>query len=486
MIGRITLAIVLAVLPALACAELVGVDCGPEGKSPQNWNSISSNGNYLKLINDEGQPTVVGLYVRNAGTPYAVTPNPASLPEYKSSLSALDGNLYQFGGTFEAQINGLVPLQPYKVYVFGLRGGAGTRQSISMAGGKGVVVSQSAPDGVLTVNDQPGDSRRPLASYAKSVVASRDGTIDLAITGGPRANQTFVVAGLAIEGDFPGSATTMAGQSGPPAQQTMAAQGSEQVTKRARMAEPVTSTPTGPDVIGVYLDMPMDEALAVIAAEYPEIPMKPFQWSIGQVQNSRILGGEKYVAGYQGTYNASGRTEAITLMSYMPPNDGRVAGITRYTFVGEMLLSDFLASIEEKYGKPLADVPADTILRKPYQVLSWSLTRDGKPQQDPLTIVSCVYQATSGNPWEHAAQVNLWDTKVAMNGQFDKCGFTFAILPTNLSNNMPPTIRGFGVTMYDFNKIRKAARETWEETDRIATQLEQEKAEKLAGKKPRL
>ena len=42
------------------------------------------------------------------------------------------------------------------------------------------------------------------------------------------------------------------------------------------------------------------------------------------------------------------------------------------------------------------------------------------------------------------------------------------------------------MVMHDFNEIRKSARAAWEETNRIAIQLDEDKKRELAGKKPRL
>ena len=40
------------------------------------------------------------------------------------------------------------------------------------------------------------------------------------------------------------------------------------------------------------------------------------------------------------------------------------------------------------------------------------------------------------------------------------------------------------MVLYDMNEIRKTAGQTWEDTNRMATQLEQEKEKTLSGKKP--
>ena len=267
---RLFFLVTLITVSPLVDADLVGIDFGPAGKSPQNWTSISANGNYLNLINDEGQPTVVGVYIRNAGTTFSVAPSQTSLPNYKGDLSGLDGNQYQFGGTFQAQITGLKALKPYNIYMFGLRSGAATQQSMALSGGKGVIVSQSAPDGVLAINDQPGSNQKPLSNYAKKVVASRSGTIEISITGGPRSNQTFAVAGLAIEGDFPGSS-----QAGPDSARVASAkQAKSSIESGVGNPKSVArSQPKGPDVIGVTLDMTLEDAFSTINEAYPEIPL---------------------------------------------------------------------------------------------------------------------------------------------------------------------------------------------------------------------
>lgn len=473
----------LCAVAAQAQADLVGIDFGPPGSTPENWTSVGSPGSYWNLVNDDGQPTRVGLNVSRAGTSFSVSPLPSSVPAYKGNLSAIDGNQYQFGGTFEAEISGLKPFEPYDIYIFGLRGGAALTQGVALSGGRGVSLTQKAPDGMLAINDQIGSDQRPLSSYARTLTSSPNGTISLNLTGGSRANQTFAIAGLAIEGEFPGSsasatASAASPQSGTTSPPAASAPGPSAAAPVAR------STPVGPDVLGVYLGMPFEEAFAVISETYPEMPLNRFQWWLNQVQKSRISGGPKYDAGFQGKYNSRERNEQILVMSYMPPNDGRVAGISRYTYTGEMLLSDLRASLVEKYGEPHLEIPPDTVLRKPYRIYSWSLTRDGKPQKDPLAVTSCVYQQVN-NPWEGGAPVTLWDTEEAFNGIFDACGLTFAVATLEHRQN-PPIVTGFGVVLYDFNEIRKSARQTWEDTDRMATQWEAEKEEALSGKKPLL
>lgn len=479
MIMRTVLFVATTWAASLAYAGFVGIDFGPGDQSPENWNPVWKNGNHQNLIDDEGRSTVVSLYVRNAGTPFAVTPNPTSVPQYRGNLAAIDGNQYQFGGTFQAQFTGLKPLEPYDLYVFGLRGGAGTKQAVALGGGRGVTVSQSAPDGVLVINDQVGSNQRPLSGFAQRLTSSGQGTIDVVVTGGNRPDQTFAVAGLAIQGEFPGGSVHQpGGAAGGPSPDP--SPGASSGHSRA-----AGSTPPGPDVVGVYMGMALDEARTVINRQYPEISLTMFQWSLSQVQKSRIHGGPRYDAGFQGSYVASGRNDSFIVMGHMPPGNGRVAGIGRHTYVGEMLLSDLRASLVEKYGKPHLEIQPNTTLRKPYLILSWSLARDGTPLTDPAAAIGCIYFQQSGNPWEGAVPVTLWDTKEAYYGQFDQCGFTLAAL-TNVHNPAGPTISAFGMVMHDFNEIRKSAKAAWEETDRIAIQLEEDKKRELAGKKPRL
>ncbi|MGE0625813.1 MAG: hypothetical protein AB7I04_14655 [Pseudomonadales bacterium] len=461
-------------------ADLVGIDFGAPGNTPANWTSVTASGSYWNLINDEGQATRVGLSVSRAGTPFSVSPLPTSLPSYKSSLGGIDGNQYEFGGTFEAEISGLKPLEPYSIYIFGLRGGAELTQGVALSGGRGLTLTQKAPDSMLVINDQLGSDQRSLSSYAKTLTSSRNGTISLNLTGGSRANQTYAIAGIAIEGDFPGSAGTSVTSTAP---QPAEAAGAPAGSASAPATAPVTrSEPTGPDVLGVYLGMPYREAYAVIAGTYPEMPLTPFQWWLAQVQKSRISGGPKYEAGFQGAYNARERNDRIIVMAHMPPNEDRVAGIARYTYTGEMLLSEFRASLVEKYGEPHLEIPAGTVLRKPHRIYSWSLNRNGQPQTDPVPVISCVYQQ-AGSPWEGGAPVTLWDTEEAFNGIYDDCGLTLAVVTLEPAQQ-PPRITGFGVVLYDLNEIRRTARQAWEDTDRMATRIEEDKEKTLSGKKP--
>lgn len=496
---RMTLLAALCLTSSGTWAELVGIDFGPPGNSPENWTPVAAAGHYRNLIDDTGQPTRVSLNIRRGGTPFNVGPRPVSVPTYAGNLAGIDGNLYQFGGTFEAEISGLEPLEPYDIYVFGLRGGAELTQGVALSGGRGTALTQKAPDSVLAINDQLGSDQRPLSSYARTLTASSNGTIGLNLTGGSRANQTFAIAGLAITGAFPGSAATtgasIAARTEAPSQPAAAtasiaartaapSQPSASASTAPAAAPRVRSEPQGPDVLGVYLGMPYEEAYAVIREAIPQMPLQRFDWALAQVQKTRITGGPRYDAGFQGKYNSQERNDQIRVMTHMPPNNDRVAGISRYSATGEMLLADLRASLVEKYGEPHLEIPPDTVLRKPYRLYSWSLTPDGKPLKDPLAVTGCAYQQAK-NPWDGSGPVTLWDTTEAFHGIYDACGLTFAVATYEHRQN-PPLVRGFGVVLFDLNEIRKSARQAWEETDRMATQWEEEKERSISGNKPRL
>ncbi len=465
----------LALLPLSnpVWSQLIGIDFGP-GYSQANWNSVTDSGVHRNLLNDEGERTGVSLTLPDAGEPFAVSPATDSIPMHSSDLSRLDGNQYRFAGTFQARLSGLEAGAPYRVYLFGLRSGADAEQEVRIVGSDQVSFIQKAPDGMLAINDQVGSSSRDLPSYAKVVTASAEGTLEFTIKGRGTQGKPFVVAGLAIEP--PASSASTAGN-------TQSAGATAVPVARTQEASPAPAPePSGPDIIGVYLEMPLDDAFAAVSSAYPEIPLKMIQGDIGSIYRSRLQG-LKYPGGFQGEYFVPGSNEKISVLGYPPPHDGAVAAVGRFTYLDDMLMADLRDSLIEKYGEPLFEAEVGTAGLSGH-TLSWSLTRDGNPQTDPEMIKRCT--ATSNTQtWRMTGQVYLlWDTAEQMDGYFDPCGYTLVAVmhPTNL----PTITRGLSMLMYDLNKIRTRTRDALDLAEQEAEKIESERERAAAGKKARL
>ncbi len=193
-------------------ANLVGVDFGSNpNPTPQNWTATTAaNGSapLTNLQNDSGTLTSVGLSVSGAPGASSAAPLATTIPQYSYSLTNIANNIYSFdaGGLFMVTISGLTTGQSYSVYVFGLRGGAVYSQTISLIGTNTVTFTQAGASDVLTVNDQVGSSSQNLSSYAKSITADSNGSIQVQVTGGSSPDGYFL-AGIAIDEPVSASAS---------------------------------------------------------------------------------------------------------------------------------------------------------------------------------------------------------------------------------------------------------------------------------------
>lgn len=197
--------IAVALCPFAATASpLVGIDFGPAGSAPTNWNLVSATGIFSNLIDQTGTTTSVSLTLTVPGgtaTPYAVTPVASTVPIASPSLAGIDGNVYSFApfNTLNATLGGLVPGGQYAIWVFGLRGGNTLSQTVTVTGlGSPLVYTQSAADSQLVVNQELGSDTRTLESYADTVFATLSGTISVQVVGDIYASP-FTVAGMAIQ-----------------------------------------------------------------------------------------------------------------------------------------------------------------------------------------------------------------------------------------------------------------------------------------------
>lgn len=470
-------AISLLMVPLPAAAEFIGLDFGP-GDTPPNWNSINRTGQYGQLKNDEGTPTQVSLTVLHAGTPYSVVPASNTLPRSGPGLSAIDGNLYEFGGTFEAVLSGLVPGAEYDFYLFGLRNGASLRQEVRVSGANTLKFTQQAADGVLAVNDQVGSADRDLHDYARTVIASASGTLDIRVIGRGPSGSPFVIAGLAL-----GHSGASASSPIPAAQTASAVAAPEQSAVPAAQTPAPRPTPQGPDVLGMSLGMSLEDALSVAQSAYPQMPLKFYDTDIGSIWDTRVRG-MRYTAGFTGRYNDRTTNEKIGVGGFAPPHDGYVGAIGRTSYLGDMLYSDLRASLIEKYGPPLYEGEPGSMRNVPSYVLSWSRDPEGTPLTDPEAIKACSRHGNNVGEDIAPAVMYLSDTKVQFNGQYDRCGFTMVVYA--MPQDLLSLVRSYSIVLYDLNEIRRANAETIAVTEQQAEGIRSDREKSAQGKKPRL
>jgi hypothetical protein len=195
---------VAASMVSASFGAVVGVDFGP-GTSIPNWTNISSAGTYTNLNDENGVGSGINLAITSTILSFAAIPTastvPQPFPSIATSLSGIDGVVYDFGGTFNAQYTGLTPGRAYSFWLFGLRAGNfGLAQFVTITTDS-VVLSyqQTASPNQLMINSQVGSSSFNLGHYADTVIASSTGTISINVVGNGESGEPFTIAGLALE-----------------------------------------------------------------------------------------------------------------------------------------------------------------------------------------------------------------------------------------------------------------------------------------------
>jgi hypothetical protein len=194
---------VAASMVSASFGAVVGVDFGP-GTSIPNWTNINSAGTYTNLNDENGVGSGINLAITSTIRPYGVIPTastvPQPFPSIATSLSGIDGNVYAYNGTFNAQYTGLTPGRAYSFWLFGLRGGANLGQFVTITTDS-VVLSyqQTASSEQLMINSKVGSSSFNLGHYADTVIASGTGTISINVVGNDYYGAPFTIAGLALE-----------------------------------------------------------------------------------------------------------------------------------------------------------------------------------------------------------------------------------------------------------------------------------------------
>jgi hypothetical protein len=191
-----------------ANAAIIGVDFGPISQpSPLNWNSISAEGTFNNLIDENGDTTGVGLLVvDNGGTAltWDAAINPLTIPSHTNPISNIYGDLYRFSGAaeLELQFNGLEANTEYDVWVFGVRDTVsqeGMNQSVTITGqGTPVTFNQISGSQQLFVNDSLGSSSQNLYAYAERVTSTAGATLNINVVANGGDN-LYAVPGVAIE-----------------------------------------------------------------------------------------------------------------------------------------------------------------------------------------------------------------------------------------------------------------------------------------------
>lgn len=178
--------LLLAWVPAgFAQPALIGIDFGPAGGVPQNWNPVAGVGAFGNLIDEAGNAVPVTLTVSGVGVDnFPVLPLPATIPQHSNDLSNLAGSVYTFEDRVDLGFSGLAPDQLYQLWIFAVRdieGRAGPAFEHQVRVNGELRSTQSGQDRELVVNSQVGSSADSLERLPMVVRSTATGTLSVSV-----------------------------------------------------------------------------------------------------------------------------------------------------------------------------------------------------------------------------------------------------------------------------------------------------------------
>lgn len=181
-----TILLLLAWIPAgYSQPALIGIDFGPAGGVPQNWNPVAGVGTFTNLVDEAGNPVPITLTVAGVGVAnFPVLPLPSSIPQHSNDLANLAGSVYTFEDRVDLEFSGLVPDQLYQLWVFAVRDiegrpGAAFEHQIRVNGE--LRSTQSGDDRELVVNSRVGSSSVSLDRLPIAVSSTATGTLSVVV-----------------------------------------------------------------------------------------------------------------------------------------------------------------------------------------------------------------------------------------------------------------------------------------------------------------
>lgn len=472
--------LLLTLLAGSAGAELAIVDFGP-GNRAAHLNSIGGSGD-IRIKTVAGEPTGAVLRISNGGEGFAVQPSPDTVPAHSVDLSAIDGNQYQFNGTFRAVLVNLDPGQPYNVYLFGLRSGATMSQQVTMRGADTVRFEQAAGDGQLAVNDAVGSSSEPLSRYAKMVTASNRGTIDVMVVGTGEQGRPFVVAGLGFEPAGGGAMVTGSAAAASSALSASAVQ-AQQV---AAYEHPVDRNR---NILGIYLDMPVTEAAELVQNYHPNpnVQIGVNEGDTGGFLDSRLRGHKfPFSSSFDYRHPSTG-WKKISVYASGPPYEGRVSAVGRLeTLPDEILWTQMEASLVEKYGQPTYSSGLVLTPRTASYTMSWSYTADGMPITSKAMVDACAGIGVSlqNDAASIAGEIAVL-TNIKYTGQRRQCGRVLTYVMQSMTQRTD-YVNGYTALLYDLPMILRRNGEMVAFTVREAEKLAAQEKAAAQSRKPTL
>jgi len=230
-------------------------------------------------------------------------------------------------------------------------------------------------------------------------------------------------------------------------------------------------------VKGIKLDMPLDEARAILKKSSPSFRQTDIKKGFGEVNGSRIRGGTPFDHGFYGYVPDvyGNHIEEYTVFGNEKPNEGKVAYVSwvmhsnkpfAYSAVRDKLVS--------KYGEPTFEFQpgpnATMAMSDSLYVLSWSRDIKGEPVSD-LNVVKFCLGFQNGKFRDAFRIVNI-----SSHDKFNygNCGPTFAYMMYGSNGIVSKIYAG----LVDYSRIIERNDETVALTMKLEADLKREEREK--------
>ncbi len=241
------------------------------------------------------------------------------------------------------------------------------------------------------------------------------------------------------------------------------------------------------NIRGLYLSMPMKEAVVTIKNYSPPMTITPLNGDIGQVKGSQIRG-LRYPLGFTAQVPRQTEIFSIAASTPLPPpeNTETVMAIARLNNMKQsLLISDMKDLFVKKYGPPILESQPDSTGKLFSYMLSWSLKPNGKPQDSQAVVETCAPRGRGTTQ----SQMGVVNNIMLRANDYQQCGFTFVVrmVPSNVNYSNNTSTNAYVTILYDGNKARKIFNKTLAYTKELAKQLEKDRMKKLKGAtKPQL
>jgi hypothetical protein len=154
-----------------------------------------------------------------------------------------------------------------------------------------------------------------------------------------------------------------------------------------------------PDVVGIHLGMPVQQAVAVVKSKWPTDHVKVFYAKFATSSGSWI---SRVSASKPGTGNNMGNSvDDITVFFSAPPNPQVVVQISRTSFmIPPTARGNLVAALRQKYGHEMKPPLS-------FDNMAWEFDEQGQPVPMPMSYICTSFnqppqgqEASSGQPAE--------------------------------------------------------------------------------------